>query len=184
MLIGRQCEGVHVDTSAGFGLHRLVRLGVVEVHARAHGKAVMTVELELSGVQGSQGIRRFIAGCRIASKVTVGIGVGKHPGQVLARMVQVETQVLGRLVVGEARGLIAGELHLSDQVLVRHLGEATTLIGVQVHVVHPEGDEHVAVGRVVDAGICHELGSGEGEVQFDLMVLHARTPPFGVFVRG
>ena len=91
--------------------------------------------------------------------------IGVAPDQLLDRVVVRQTnQLLGRGGAGrDGHWIGAGVLQLLDQVLVTLLGEAATLLGIQVHVVGPDleargGEEG---GEVV----------GQVEVQTNLVVL-------------
>jgi hypothetical protein len=102
------------------------------------------------------------------------IGGGEVPkvGHGHGTTVGAEDELLDGVVVGEtdllgltsgSHGIGAGVLDLLDEVLVTLLGEAATLLGVEVDVVgvHLEGG---AVGVVIELG-------GEVEVEADLVVL-------------
>jgi len=65
-----------------------------------------------------------------------------HPDQLLARVVEVQLQ----LVAGGGDGLTARELQGLNQVLVGDLGELAALVRVQVDVVHVQRGSHQASG--------------------------------------
>ena len=106
--------------------------------------------------------------------------VGLHdPNELLAWVVEVQLD----LVLLLAGGLVASELQLLDQVLVRDLGEAAALVGIQIDVVdeqraavHGDGGHSAGVGGPVGA-----VGGGGGpdtvppvtelKVNLDLMIL-------------
>jgi len=56
------------------------------------------------------------------------------PNEFLARMVEVKGEVLARGTT--CNSLITGELNLLNQILMRNLGEPTTLIGIKVDVIN------------------------------------------------
>ena len=94
----------------------------------------------------------------------VGSGHGTTVGaedELLDRVVVGEADLLG--VAGSREGISAGVLHLLDEVLVTLLGEAATLLGVEVDVVGPDLE-----GGAI--GVGRELGR-EVEVETDLVVL-------------
>lgn len=118
----------------------------------------------------------------VANRGEDGSGVGGHDlgggrevpkvGTRHGTMVGAEDELLDRVVVGEAdllgvagrrEGIGAGVLNLLDEVLVTLLGEAATLLGVEVDVVGPDL-EGGAIGVLVEL-------SGEVEIQAHLMVL-------------
>ena len=102
------------------------------------------------GVQLSRG-----AGCR----------VGVAPHQLLHWVVERQADQLdGALSASCSQLVTASVLHLLDQVLVTLLGEAATLLSVQVHVVGPHLE---GVGRAEVAAV---IGS-QVEVQAHLVVL-------------
>ena len=89
-----------------------------------------------------------------------GGGVGEAPHELLDGVVVGEADLLGGAGVD---GVGTSVLHLLDQVLVTLLGEATTLLGVEVDVVSPD----LEGGGVEPVG---ETG-GQVEVETDLVVL-------------
>ena len=62
-------------------------------------------------------------------------------------MVEVEADLV-RLAGEGGDGLLAGVLQLRDQVVVLHAREALALLGVEVHVVDPQGAVGEGIGRV------------------------------------
>ena len=75
----------------------------------------------------------------VEGRAVIDVGVGLHdPDELLARVVEVQLN----LVRAAAHRLIAGELHLLDEVLVRVLGHLAALVRVQEHVVDVEGRRH------------------------------------------
>ena len=95
-------------------------------------------------------------------------GVGVAPDQLLHGVVEGQADQLHSRLGGGAsgHGVTAGVLHLLDQVLVTLLGEAATLLRVQVHVVGPHLERcgGVEVQTVV---------AGQVEVQAHLVVLQS-----------
>ena len=89
-----------------------------------------------------------------------GRGVGEAPDELLNWVVVGEADLLG---IGGGDGVGAGVLDLLDEVLVTLLREATTLLGVEVHVVGPDLE-----------GLCVEVVTEVGrevEINADLVVL-------------
>jgi len=66
------------------------------------------------------------------------------PDQLLTGVVEVQLD----LITGRSNGLITSELELSDQVLVRVLGETAALVSVQENVVNVQrgGNQRLVVG--------------------------------------
>ena len=94
-----------------------------------------------------------------------GSRVGVAPDQLLHRVVEGQAHQLDGALSASGRQLVtAGVLHLLDQVLVTLLGEAATLLSVQVHVVGPHLE---GVARAEVAGVV----GGQVEVQAHLVVL-------------
>ena len=178
MLLGLQREGVHVHAHRGDVRVVLVGLHLVEVAALAHLEAIVAVELEerrhhgvvaRHALHASHGVARLQHGAvppvgeverlrtlpRVQHRVVAGhVAVAlHHPHQLLARVVEVQLQLVG----GGGDRLLARELEGLDQVLVRHLRELAALVRVQVDVVHVEGRRHQVVG--VHA-VAHHVGVG------------------------
>ena len=160
MVLRLEGEGVDVDTNGGDVGVVLVRLDQVEVLALTLGEPVVAVELDLGdgdrvvagkalnageGVAGVEDgpvppvgvVERLHALPRVDSGVVAGDeGVAlDNPNKLLCGVVEVELD----LVVGGGHRLIARELELLNEVLVGDLGEAPTLVRVEVDVVNIEG---------------------------------------------
>ena len=90
----------------------------------------------------------------------LGGGVGEAPHELLDGVVVGEADLLG---VGGVDGVGTGVLDLLDQVLVTLLGEAATLLSVEVDVVGPHLED-TSVKPLVEVG-------GQVEVETDLVVL-------------
>ena len=175
MLLRLQSERVHVDTDSGDVGVVLERLDPVEVVAVANLEAVVAVELQQGRDRGVLASHAFHAGDGVTRlqdgavppvrvverllalpRVDDGV-VARHvrvaldnPHQLLARVVEVQLQLVGR----RGDGLTASELEDVNQVLVRHLGELTTLIRVQVDVVHVQrGSGQTALADTVANGV-------------------------------
>ena len=160
MLLGLQGKAVHVNTNSGDVGVVLVGLNPVEVVAVANLEAIVAVQLEEGRDRGvlashafhtGDGVTRLQNGAvppvrvverllslpRVDDRVIAGhVGVAlDDPHELLARVVEVQLQLVGR----GGDGLTASELQDIDQVLVRDLGELTTLIRVQVDVIYVQG---------------------------------------------
>ena len=171
MLLGLQGERVHVDADRGDVGVVLVRLDLVEVASLAHREPVVTVELDERGDAGvlarhalhaRDGVARLQHGPvppvgeveglltlprqgdrRIAADERVALD---NPDKLLARVVEVQLQLVGR----GRDGLAARELQHIDQVLVGDLGELAALIRVEVDVVNVQrGGDQVGRGDAV-----------------------------------
>jgi len=199
VLLGLESEGVRVDTGVGGAGVVVEGLHLVEVLALLLLEAVLTVEDELEGGEGTDSLlselRRGAGVADVEEGSTVegggdnavgldagdvrveddvgvsggggevpeGVGrggVGEAPHELLDGVVVGEADLLG-LTGGDGVG--TGVLDLLDEVLVTLLGEATTLLGVEVDVVSPHL-EHVLVAVGVEVG-------GEIDVDADLVVL-------------
>jgi len=57
-----------------------------------------------------------------------------HPNKLLDRMIEVESDLVGR----RTNRLVASELELSDQILVRILSHSAALVGIQKDIIHIE----------------------------------------------
>ena len=133
-------EGIHVDTRRrGRGVV-LVGLHEVEVAALTLRETILAVELDLGDRRGvaKSGIRVAPRSVGLGGAVIVA-GVLDNPDELLARVVEGELDLVGR---GSHR-LRARELQLLNEVLVGDLGEAATLLSVEVDVIHIEraGDQ-------------------------------------------
>ena len=184
MLLGLQGEGVHVDAHRRHVGVVLEGLHLVEVASLAHLEAVVAVELEQrchAGVLARHALHAGHGVARLQHGAVPPVGEVErlltlprvhhrvvarhervalhHPHQLLARVVEVQLQ----LVRGGRDGLRTRELQGLDQVLVRHLGELAALVRVQVDVVHIQGRRlevgrrHTVADRVVVGG---DLGRG------------------------
>lgn len=148
VLLGAKREGVHVDSGLGNALVVLVRLDKLEVGGLAGGGPVVAVELEVSLVEG---------GGVLTDSGAVSL---LNPYELLDGVVEVELDLALRL-------LFTSELKLLNEVLVGDLGEAATLIGVEVDVVDVESG---GVERLGSAGNARG-GAGELDNKLDLVVL-------------
>ena len=152
MLLRLEGEGVHIDVSATVHSQRhalvmLVGLHKLEIRRLARRETVVAVELNL--------------------RLGVGVGVLTHhtgallhnPDELLHGVVEVQ---LG----GGGERLVTSELKLFNEVLVRHLSEATALVGVKVHVVDVQGriKLNIVKSRLI---ILDALAQG-GELDVDL----------------
>jgi len=120
-----------------------------EVRTLALGETVVAVEQQLGRVNGSELVGRLALLPGVEHAVLV--LVCHHPCQVLDGVVEVQAHVLALLRgVADRHVLVAGELQLLDEVLVRVLCIALALVAVEVDVVAVES----CGGRVgaVDAG--------------------------------
>jgi len=171
VLLGLQGERVHVDADRGDVGVVLVRLDLVEVASLAHREPVVTVELDERGdarvlarhaLHARDGVARLQHGPvppvgeveglltlprqgdrRIAADERVALD---NPDKLLARVVEVQLQLVGR----GRDGLAARELQHIDQVLVGDLGELAALIRVEVDVVNVQrGGDQVGRGDAV-----------------------------------
>ena len=128
MLLGLESKGVQVDTCNGPGLEMLKGLDQVEVGTLAGREAVMTVQLELDGIDDTitliilQQAILVVISSRLSDETTVlTILVLDDPSEVLHGMVQVQTNVELRSSGARSNGLGTSVLELSDQVLVTRL---------------------------------------------------------------
>ncbi len=188
MLLGLEGKGVHVDTNSGDVGVVLVRLDQVEVLALALGEPIVSVELNLGShhrvlageaLHAGHGVTRVedgavppvgvVEGLLSLEGADGGIVAGDegialdNPDKLLGGVVEVELDLVGR----GGDGLGTSELELLDQVLVRDLGEAPALIGIQVDVIHVEGGRHKAgLGNTVtdDVGVVADRGVVPAEV--------------------
>ena len=180
VLLGLEGERVHVDTNGGDVGVVLVRLHLVEVATLTDLETVVAVELEegshgrvLAGHALNAGDRvtrlehRAVPPVRVVERLLALPGVddgviARHvrvtlhnPDELLTGVVEVELDLVG----GGRDGLTASELEHINEVLVGHVGELTTLISVEVDVIHVEGgsDEALGIDTVTDG-----VGVGEG----------------------
>ena len=174
VLLRLQSKGIHVDTSGGDVGVVLVGLHLVEIATLADLEPVVAVELQQSrnarvlarhALHTSDGVARLQHGAvppigeverllalpgvhhRVVARHE---GITLHnPHKLLARVVEVQLELVGR--AGDRLG--TSELQSLNQILVAHLGELTTLVRVQVDVVHVER------GRL-EVGRCHAVPDG------------------------
>ena len=157
MLLGQKRERVHVDARGGDVGVVLEGLHLVEVASLAHLEAVVAVQLQQrrhAGVLARHALHTGHGVARLQHGAVPPVGEVEgllalpavhhrvvarhervalhHPHQLLARVVEVQLQLVGR----GRDGLRARELQSLDQVLVGHLGELAALVRVQVDVVH------------------------------------------------
>ena len=199
VLLGLEREGVRVHTRVGRAGVVVEGLHLVEVLALLLLEAVLTVEDELEGGEGTDSLLGELRGgtgvanveegsavegggdnavgldagdVRVEDDVSVGGGSGEVPkGVGRGGVGEAPHELLDGVVVGEADllgltggdGVGTGVLDLLDEVLMTLLGEAATLLGVEVDVVSPHL-EHVGVA------VGGEVG-GEIDVDADLVVL-------------
>ncbi len=188
MLLGLEREGVDVDADRGDVGVVLVGLDQVEVATLTLVEAIVAVELDLGrddGVVAREALDAGdgVAGLQDGAVPPVGVvvallaleGVDRRigavdegvalddPDELLGGVIEVELDA----VRGARDGLAAGELELLDQVLVGDLGEAATLIRVEVDVVDVEGggDEARRRDTVADGVLVGRRGRGEVEAQ-------------------
>ena len=202
MLLRLKRKAVHVDADRGDVGVVLVRLNQVEVVAIANLEAVVAVELEQRGdgrvlaghaLDASDGVTRLehatVPPVRVVERllslprVDDGI-IARHirvalddPDELLARVVEVQLQLVGR----RGDGLSAGELEDVNQVLVRDLGELAALIRVEVDVVDVQrGSGKAALAHAVANGVrirgvrvvpAQVVQGVELEIDADLVVL-------------
>ena len=134
-VLGLEGEGVDVDARRRRGRVVLVRLHEVEVAALTLRETILAVELDLGdGRRVAEG-RIGVAPRGVRDGVAVNVaGVLDNPDNLLARVVEGELDLVGR----GRDGFRARELELLDEVLVGNLGEAATLLRVEVDVVDIE----------------------------------------------
>jgi len=181
-----QGEAVHVDTNSGDVGVVLEGLHQVEVASITLREPVVAVELDLGshhGVLAGQALHTGHAVPRLQDGAVPPVGVVKgllslpgaygaviaghegitlyHPHKLLARVVEVQADLVG----AGGHGLTAGELQLLNQVLMGDLGEAATLISVQVDVVHVQGGRHdTRGGHAVTCGVAGTSGHVPAQV--------------------
>jgi hypothetical protein len=167
VLLRGQGKGVHVDAHGRHVGVVLVGLHLVEVATLAHREPVVAVQLQKSrhygvhathALHAGHGVARLQAGAvppigvverllalpRVDHSVVAGHeGIAlHHPDQLLARVVEVQLQLVGGAVDGLSTSVLQG----LNQVLVAHLGELAALVRVQVDVVHVQGGCHQVRG--------------------------------------
>ena len=182
-------EGVGVDTWRwGAGVVN-EWLDGVEVLARLFLEAVLAVEDELEGVEGTVGVfgevgtfnskhwgtregaRDEAVGFSRGAEDVRGDNWGARGGRpAIGAIIEAEDEFLDWVVVGQALldfrtegdGVGASVLHLLDGVFVTLLGEPTALFGVEVDVVGPDLESLVGDGLE---------GGGQIEIETDFVVL-------------
>jgi len=204
VLLRLQSKRVHVDTHGRDVGVVLEGLDQVEVVALAYRETVVAVQLDQRRHRGvvarhaldtGHGVTRLQDGAVPPVRVVEGLlslpGVDNrviarhkrvaldHPDELLARVVEVQLDLVGR----GGDGLATRELQALDQVLVSHLGELAALVRVEVDVVDIQrGGDQASVGHAVanDVGVRGVLGGKvpahvvqrvELEVDADLVVL-------------
>ncbi len=181
MLLRVQGERIHVDTGGRDVGVVLVRLDLVEVAALTLLETIVTVELDLGHNSGvltghtlntGNGVTRLKDGAIPPVRVVEGLltlprvdngiitrdeGITlDNPDELLDRVVVVELELVGR---GGDR-LAASELEDLNEVLVRDLGELTTLISIKVDVVNEErgSNETSGIDTITDdVGVAGDL---------------------------
>lgn len=115
-----------------------------------------------AGVRRGRGVRTRV---QFKANLTRGTGLGREVPHLRVRRAgtgQTPDKLLDRVVVGQADllggtggdGVRTGVLHLFNEIFVTLLGEATTLLGIEVHVVAPDLESGaVSVGREVGGQI-------------------------------
>ena len=176
MGLGLQGERVHVDADRGHVGVVLEGLHQVEVVPIAYLEAIVAVELDERGddrvvaghaLHAGDGVTRLqhravppigeVEGLLALPGVHHGV-VARHegialdyPDEFLARVVEVQLQLVGR----RSDGLRASELQGLNEVLMRHLRELAALVGVQVDVIHIQR-------RRLEVGVRHAVADGVG----------------------
>ena len=182
MLLRLQGKRVDVDTNSGDVGVVLVGLDLVEVASLPHREAVVAVQLDQGrdhrvltshALHAGDGVARLQDAAVPPVRVVEGLlalpGVDDsviarhervaldHPDELLARVVEVQLDLVGR----RRDGLTARELQGLDQVLVGDLSELAALVRVQVDVVNIQrGSDQTSVGNTVadDVGVGGVLG--------------------------
>jgi len=197
VVLGGDGERVGVDARGRHVREVLVRLHPVEVVAAALLEPVVAVELDEGrhyGVVAGEALNQSVRVARLEDGAVPRIGVVErllavvriHSGSVatnevvalndprkeLHGVVEVHAELVGR---GRDR-LLASELELLDEVLMRVLGELAALIRVEVDVIYEERASlealltHV-VGQGSLVGPAHVLNRGKVNLELDLVVL-------------
>ena len=154
-------EGLEL-TSSLLGVSLGGELGSVHGGAEV-GDGHIAVGVE--GIRGLVGLEGNLSDKVLRGEVPQGRlrgGVGEAPHKLLDGVVVREADLLGG---GLINGVGTGVLHLLDQVFVTLLGEAATLLGVQVDIVGPDLQDR----RVQEGG---EIGR-EVDVDAHFMVLQS-----------
>jgi len=100
---------------------------------------------------GTKGLVKGLATLQRSTVVNVGIRLD-NPHKLLTGVVEVELDLVGR----RTNRLVASELNLLNQILVRVLGHLAALIGVKEDVVNVKGGSN----KRLLVGLAHRLGSG------------------------
>ena len=182
VLLWLEGEGVHVDALVhGHVLVVLEWLHQVVVGTVALCHAVLAVQLELSR---HNAVGAWVGGIGGGSGGVVGPVVGggqakygialHNPDQLLGGVIQVELDTL----IHASNRLIAGKLELLNQIFMRQLSKAATLVGIQEDVIDPERCIDVArdaAGATKGGGAVLQqvLNALEIDVDLDLMVLQS-----------
>ena len=150
----------------GVGRRIIEDVGVDEtsltVKTSARSEGVKSVGKCIDGVGvverlGTKDLEKGLVTQQRGTVVDVGIGLD-NPDKLLTGVVEVELDLVG----GGTDRLVASELELSDEVLVRVLCESTALIGVEEDVVDIEGSSNQ--GLVVCCGGCLGTSTSAGNV--------------------
>lgn len=184
MLLRLEGEGVDVDTDRRDVGVVLVGLDFVEVATLTNLETIVAVELQESSddrvltshtLNTSDGVARLedravppvreVEGLLTLPGVDDGVIARDirvaldNPDKLLARVVEVELELVGR----GGDGLTASELEGLNEVLVGDLGELTTLISVEVDVIYVErGGSQVGSRNTITDGV------GVGELRSDI----------------
>lgn len=134
MLSREQSKGECVDKSTGNGGPRFPWDDQTEVTSLADGESVVVVQSQLDHGNWVLSVQSGVVEPILAGDVAVTLD---QPEDGLHGVVQVQLEAVAG-GDGQSSLQVHGELllHLSNQVLVRQLGEAATLVSVQEHVVH------------------------------------------------
>ncbi len=102
---------------------------------------------------GTKGLEKGAVGLKGRAVVNVSIRL-HNPDKLLTGVVEVQLDLVGR----RTNGLVAGELHLLDEILVGVLGHLAALIGIKEDVIHIQRSGHQRL--LVGGG--NRLGTGTG----------------------
>ena len=177
MVLGGDGERVNVDARRGDVREVLVRLNKVEVITRALLEAVVAVEFDESrhhGVNTGGTLNKRVRVTRVKDGGVPEIGVVEwlltvvlvdngivaayeiialdNPRKELNGVVEVHADLVG----SSRDALVASELELFDEILVRGRGEALALLGIEVNVIHEEGGSLETL--VLDVGVDRRVG--------------------------
>jgi len=197
VVLGGDGEGVAVDTGGGYVGEVLEGLYQVEVITGALLESVVAVELDEgrnNGVNTGGTLNKGVGVARVKDGGVPEIGVVErllavvlvdngvvaanevialyYPCQELDGVVEVHADLVG----GGGDALLASELELLDEVLVRALGELAALIGIEVDVIYEQRASlealvlYIGVDRRV-RGPAHVVYAGEVNKNLDLVVL-------------